>query len=88
MPNLEEDLSFAEVGVPQRPDTARAQADRSQKENADGVSHRRRLEILERETGFEPATLSLGSFDTNSVNYCFPERIRSQWARHTLHSGA
>ena len=61
MPNLEEDLSFAEVGVPRRPDTARDQADRPEKENAGGVSHRRRLEILERETGFEPATLSLGS---------------------------
>ena len=44
-----------------RPDTDLAQDKCSQKENAGGASHRRRLDILERETGFEPATLSLGS---------------------------
>jgi len=61
MPSLDEDLSFAEVGVPIRPDTALSHDPRSLNRNAADVSSRRRLEFLDREPGFEPATLSLGS---------------------------
>ena len=61
MPEEEEDLSFAEVGVPRRPDTALPHSSKTQSKNTPGLSDRGHSQIMERETGFEPATLSLGS---------------------------
>ena len=61
MPEEEENLSFAEVGVPRRPDTALSDSSGPATENAPGVTGRGHWENLERETGLEPATLSLGS---------------------------
>ena len=65
LPDREEDLSFADfVGVsdaPGGPQTARQSDTTSERESASDATARRRSRNLERETGFEPATLSLGS---------------------------
>ena len=63
MPVGDEDLAFADFrrDDPGRPYTAPASKARPEDESAPGASHRERFENLERETGFEPATLSLGS---------------------------
>ena len=50
------DLGFADFDGPGRPYTAPALSDAQEHERPDGA-----LDSLERETGLEPATLSLGS---------------------------
>ena len=59
MPEEEENLSFAEVGVPRRPDTALSDSSGPAIKSAPGVSDRGHWEKLEREIGLEPATLRL-----------------------------
>ena len=76
MPGEEPDLSFAEftdrilphlavIGVPKRFYTAPAGSADGGSENAPGLSHRGRLQIMERETGF-PGQRS-----------CYPKKVRS-----------
>jgi hypothetical protein len=75
MPEEEADLSFADFAgqqaghvfgseaasnAPRRPYTAPASITTPEQENAASPSDRQRYEIMERETGIEPATLSLG----------------------------
>ena len=60
LPQEETDLSFADFGGPRRPYTAPALADDRANKNTPCLSDRGRSQILERETGREPATLSLG----------------------------
>mgnify|MGYP004205206049 CR=1 FL=1 len=60
LPQEETDLSFADSGGTKRPYTAPALADELPNENAPGVTSRGRYQNVERETGLEPATLSLG----------------------------
>ena len=60
LPVEESDLAFADFG-PGRPYTAPHSADEIRDGNDPGLSDRGRYETLERETGIEPATLSLGS---------------------------
>ena len=60
LPQEETDLSFADFDGPRRPYTAPALADELPNENAPGGTHRGRYQNLERETGLEPGTLSLG----------------------------
>jgi len=55
------DLSFADFEGTGRPYTAPAPSVANGNENAPGVTGRGRFGFMERETGFEPATLSLGS---------------------------
>ena len=55
----ETDLSFADFGSPGRPQTAPALEANPTDENAPAANQRRRSGILEHETGFEPATLTL-----------------------------
>lgn len=57
----ETDLSFADFGGPGRPYTAPVFDAASEDENAPGPSDRGRWKFLERETGFEPATLTLAT---------------------------
>ena len=61
----EEDFSFADFvgvsGAPERPQTAPPSDATQEAESAPELTARERSRILERETGFEPATLSLGS---------------------------
>ena len=54
-------LSFADFGGPRRPYTAPALADDLPNKNTPDVTSRGHYQNVERETGFEPATLSLGS---------------------------
>jgi len=65
LPDREEDLSFADFvgvsGAPGRPQTAPQSDAAPESESAHGTSARGRSRNLERETGVEPATLSLGS---------------------------
>ena len=61
LPQEETDLSFADFDGPRRPVAAPALADELPNENAPGLSDRGRYQNVERETGLEPATLSLGS---------------------------
>ena len=65
LPDREEDLAFADFvgvsGAPERPQTAPQSDEIPGSENAIGLTARERSGNLERETGFEPATLSLGS---------------------------
>ena len=61
LPQEEVDLSFAESSVLKRPYTAPALSDDRANKNTPGLTGRGRSQILERETGIEPATLSLGS---------------------------
>ena len=56
----EADLSFADFGDSKRLDTSPGSEDDTSNDNAPGASDRGRYEYLERETGIEPATLSLG----------------------------
>ena len=64
MPVEEHDLAFADFGMgPERPYTAPRTSTDNTNDNAPGASDRGRSEFLERETGFEPATLSLGRDD-------------------------
>jgi hypothetical protein len=51
---------FADFGGPGRPYAAPAFNSDPGNENASDTGARRRWRIMERETGFEPATLSLG----------------------------
>jgi len=60
MKEEEADLSSAEFGSPGRPYKAPVFDVAPEDENAPDPSDRGRSEFLERETGFEPATLSLG----------------------------
>ena len=60
LPQEETDLSFADFGGPRRPYTAPALLDDRANKNTPGVTSRGHSQILERETGIEPATLSLG----------------------------
>ena len=60
MSEEETDLSFAEFGGSRRQYTAVAKSESDPNENAPGLSDRGRYQNLERETGLEPATLSLG----------------------------
>ena len=59
MPDEAPDLSFADFGGPRRPYTAPARADDRANKNTPGLSDRGRYQNLERETGIEPATLTL-----------------------------
>ena len=61
LPQEETDLSFADFGGPRRPYAAPALADDRASKNPPGLSDRGHSQIMERETGLEPATLSLGS---------------------------
>jgi len=61
LPQEETDLSFADFGGPRRPYTAPALADNRANKNTPGLTDRGRSQILERETGIKPATLSLGN---------------------------
>ena len=61
LPQEETDLSFADFGGPKRPYPAPAVSDTAPNKNTPGLSDRGHSENMERETGFEPATLSLGS---------------------------
>ena len=61
LPQEEVDLSFAEISVPKRPDTALPHSSKTPNKNTPDLSGRGRYEKMERETGLEPATLSLGS---------------------------
>ncbi|MCL4686911.1 site-specific integrase, partial [Myxococcota bacterium] len=71
IPVDDQDLAFVDFsGGPGRPYTAPASATVPPNENAPGTTARRRSGFLERETGFEPATLSLGTpYDTSQ---CVP----------------
>ena len=60
LPQEETDLSFADFGGPRRPYTAPARANDRANENAPDVTSRGHYQNVERETGLEPATLSLG----------------------------
>ena len=60
LPQEETDLLFAEFGGPRRPYTAPARADDRANKNTPGLSDRGHYQNVERETGLEPATLSLG----------------------------
>jgi hypothetical protein len=65
MPTEEGDLTFADFRAgdgAKRLYPAPALDSGAQNENAPAASQRRRYRILERETGVEPATLSLGSY--------------------------
>ena len=55
------DLGFADFDGPGRPYTAPALSDAEERERPGGATADRASRILERETGLEPATLSLGS---------------------------
>jgi hypothetical protein len=57
----ETDLSFADFGVSGRPYTSPKQSEAPTNKSAPGPSDRERFEILEHETGFEPATLTLAT---------------------------
>ena len=57
----ETDLSFADFGGSRRQYTAVAKSESDPNENAPDVTSRGRYQNVERETGLEPATLSLGS---------------------------
>ena len=62
IPVDDQDLAFVDFSNgPGRPYTAPASTATPGSENAPGTTARRRSGFLERETGFEPATLSLGS---------------------------
>ncbi len=65
LPVEEKDLAFADFGSPpsgsERLYPAPGRGVESSNGNAPAGTGRGRYEILERETGFEPATLSLGS---------------------------
>ena len=64
LPSEESDLAFADFGAEngaKRLYPAPALEVIAQDNNAPAASERRRYGILERETGLEPATLSLGS---------------------------
>ena len=65
LPVAEDDLAFADFGTPATVTKRRyASPDvgtETPYENAPGTTDRGRYKILERETGIEPATLSLGS---------------------------
>jgi len=61
LPIEESDLAFADFGGPGRPYTAPDSTDEIRDANSPGLSDRGRSGLLERETGIEPATLSLGS---------------------------
>ena len=61
LPSESGDLDFADFGSPGRPYTAPVFDAAPGDTNAPGITYRGRRGILERETGFEPATLSLGS---------------------------
>jgi hypothetical protein len=61
IPVDDQDLAFVDFSNgPGRPYTAPASTATPANENASGTSAQRRSGFLERETGFEPATLSLG----------------------------
>ncbi len=70
MPDREEDLSFADFvsvdGAPKRPQTAPRSEAAPAHENASDLTGRRRLEILEHETGLEPATPTLATWRSTS----------------------
>ena len=61
MSEEETDLSFAEFGGSRRQYTAVAKSESDPNENALGLTSRGRYQNVERETGLEPATLSLGN---------------------------
>ena len=65
LPDREEDLAFADFvsvsDAPGRPQTAPQSDAAPEDESALDASARERSRNLERETGVEPATLSLGS---------------------------
>ena len=77
IPNEETDLGFAEFAFPHgpgRPYTAPTRMDVFSDEDAAELTTRRRLQNMERETGLEPATLSLG----NSRGNCASSRNRNK----------
>ena len=61
LPQEETDLSFADFGGSKRQYTAVAGSPDAPNENTPGLNDRGHWEKMERETGLEPATLSLGS---------------------------
>ena len=61
MPDEDPDLSFGEFGGSERLYPAPGDPGSPPNKNAPGVTSRGRYQILERETGIEPATLSLGN---------------------------
>ena len=60
LPQEETDLSFADFGGSRRQYTAVAKSESDPNKNTPGLSDRGRYQNVERETGLEPATLSLG----------------------------
>jgi hypothetical protein len=60
MPDEAPDLSFAEFGGTKRLYPAPGDPGSPPNKNTPGLSDRGHSQILERETGIEPATLSLG----------------------------
>jgi len=60
MPDEAPDLSFADFGGSRRQYTAVAKSESDPNKNTPGATSRGRYQNLERETGIEPATLSLG----------------------------
>ncbi len=61
VPDEETDLGFANFDVPGRPYTAPNSDAHPEAESASSLSDHQRFGFMERETGIEPATLSLGS---------------------------
>ena len=61
MPEEESDVSFANFGGSKRLYPAPSNLGTTPNTNAPGLNDRGHWEKMERETGFEPATLSLGS---------------------------
>ena len=61
LPQEETDLSFADFDGTRRHYTAPTVSDTAPNKNTPGLSDRGHWGKMERETGFEPATLSLGS---------------------------
>ena len=61
LPQEETGLSFADFSGPRRPYTDPTVSDTAPNQNTPGLNDRGHWEKMERETGLEPATLSLGS---------------------------
>jgi len=74
MPDHEEDLTFVDLGGDRRRNTATSLEPIGEKSSS-------YLILLERETGIEPATLSLGSFLANGLTIDACSRILKAWTR-------
>jgi hypothetical protein len=65
----EQDLAFADFGDPGRPDTAPLPDAAPEDADPPGATGRGRYGILEHETGFEPATLTLAMREANDEKW-------------------